>query len=191
MGQSTKEEDDKHYKKVPISFYIPQLLASLSIVLLGIFPSLLLEWTESFVVFLRLNHTILESSFILSSTVGSFHGGVVMGVFGILFALILAIFLKAKSKAIMKKENFDISFCGEIPTKENTLHYGYGMGQELQRISFVKVILKNSSKYFWETFSNTLNNSANIVKNIHSLTTQTTSLLMVLFFTILLFIGIQ
>lgn len=190
LGQPTGAEED-NYKKVPVSFYIPQFLGAAVLVILGIFPSLIVPLFNKVLLYLGLQSVPYTSVFELNSTFASFNGAVLMGVFGGLFVVILALFMKIKNEAVNVKDRLDISYCGEVPDNDVNLHYGYGMARELKRISFIKVILQNSANFFWERIAIISTESSIILKRVYSLSVQNVGILIFAFFTLLLFIGVE
>ncbi len=190
LGQPTNLEEST-YKKVPVSFYIPQFLGAAVLVILGIFPSLIVPIFNEVLLSVGLKSMPYTSIFELNSTFASFNGGVLMAVFGGLFVVILALFMKINNEAVTVKDRLDISYCGEVPDKDVNLHYGYGMGKELKRISFIKVILQNSASFFWERIATVSKESSIIAKKLYSLSVQNVGIMIFAFFTLLLFIGVK
>ncbi len=189
LGQPT--HDKREYKKLPISFYIPQFIGAIVVVVLGIFPSLGMVMFNPILIALGFEPTMYESLFELNSGFASFNGGVLMGIFVTVFLILLAMVVSMKNRAIIVKNRLDISYCGEVPQSNINLHYGYGMGKELTRISFIGVILNNSAKPYWERIATMTADGSLFIKKLYSLGTQNIGLLIVLFFTVLLFIGVQ
>jgi len=187
LGQSTN--DIEQYKKIPNSFYIPQIIGAIVVIVLGIFPSLIVPFFNDILVSLGLEAFDFTSIYELNTTISSFNGAVVMGVFIGLFMIILAIFMSIKNKAIKNKDRYDISYCGEVPIDDVNLHYGYGMGQELKKVSFIKVILENSSSKLWNKIEKIVLDISIVIKRLYSLATQNIIILILLVFTIVLFIG--
>lgn len=189
LGQPT--HDKSGYKKLPISFYIPQFIGAIVVVVLGMFPSLGMVAFNPILISLGFEPTLYESLFELNAGFASFNGGVIMSIFGGLFLLILMMVVLMRNKTVMVKDRLDITYCGEVPQANINLHYGYGMGKELKRISFIGVILNNSSKPYWERISTITRDGSMFVKKLYHLGTQNIAMLILIFFTILLFIGVQ
>ena len=189
LGQPTGDKEE--FKKLPISFYIPQFLGAIVLVVLGIFPSLGMVIFNPILSSLGLEITTYQSLFELNSGFASFNGGLLMALFGTVFVLILVMVMSMRNRVVSVRDRFDISYCGEVPDENINLHYGYGMGKELGRISFIKVILENSSKTFWERISIIVKDSSLFLKKLYGLSVQNIGLLIILFFTILLFIGVE
>lgn len=189
LGQAT--HDTTNYKKLPVTFYIPQFIGAGILVLLGILPSLGTQVINPILSSLGFEPTVYATLFELNSNFASFNGGALMAIFVTIFILLLAMMVSIKNQSLKVKDRYDISYCGEIPQKENNLHYGYGMGQELKRIGFIKVILNNSVSPYWEHLSQLTSSGSQTSKKLYSLTIQNSGLLMLLFFTVLLFIGVQ
>ena len=189
LGQPT--HDKSEYKKLPISFYIPQFIGVIVVITLGIFPSLGMMAFNPILISLGFEPTLYESLFELNAGFASLNGGVIMAVFTGFFVLILLMVISMRNKTLMVKDRLDITYCGEVPNPNTNLHYGYGMGQELKRISFIGVILNNSSKPYWERISTITADGSMLIKKLYGLGTQNIGLLILIFFTILLFIGVQ
>jgi len=189
LGQATDEVTE--HKKLPTAYYISQFIGAVVLIVLGIFPSLGMVVFNPILTTLGFEPTSYQSLFELNSGFASFNGGMLMTIFGGIFILILAIVISLKNKTVKVKDRFDISYCGEKPNPNINLHYGYGMGQELKRVSFIKIILENSSSHYWERLSTITKDSSGLLKKLYNLTVQNVGILIILFFTILLFIGVQ
>jgi hypothetical protein len=174
-----------------VGFYIPQFIAAIILVVLGILPLLGIVPLNPILDSLGFEVSSYSSLFELHTAFASFNGGVLMGLFGVVFALILWLVTSVKSKAVMARDRYDISYCGETPDPQNNLHYGYGIGEELRRISFIGVILANSTAAYWEHISKLSSDSSLMLKKLYSLGTQYVGLFVLLFFTILLFLGVR
>jgi NADH-quinone oxidoreductase subunit M len=188
LGQPTQIKDK--YRKIPLGFYIPQFVGATILIVLGILPSLGTLEFNPILSSLGLDTTSYSSLFELNSSFASFNGGALMAIFGVVFVVVLAIVISMKNRVVNVRDRFDISYCGEVPDKDINLHYGYGIGEELKRISFIKVILKNSSSAIWQRVVNVTQDISMIVRRFYSLSSSHVGLVMILFFTILLFIGV-
>jgi len=91
-----------------------------------------------------------------------------MGAFGIIFVVILAFMLWHHSKAKNVANRFDIAYCGEVPNEATHLHYGDGIGKELKRVGFIKTILNNSSRYFYDNLAKQVNSFSNLFRKLYS-----------------------
>jgi len=189
LGQASGDKEG--YRELPVGFYIPQFIAAIILVVLGILPSLGIVPLNPILDSLGFEVSSYGSLFELHTAFASFNGGVLMGLFGVVFALILWLVTSVKSKAVMARDRYDISYCGETPDPQNNLHYGYGIGEELRRISFIGVILANSTAAYWEHISKLSSDSSLMLKKLYSLGTQYVGLFVLLFFTILLFLGVR
>ncbi len=187
LGQPTQPKEE--HKKVPMSFYTPQFIGATVLVVLGISPSLAMKVFNPILASFGFETTSYQSLFELNSSFASFNGGVLMALFGTVFVVLLAMFISMKNRAVLVKDRLDISYCGEVPDKNINLHYGYGMGKELKRVSFIKVILENSVNAFWDRFATIALDSSLILKKLYNLSVAHVGVLIILFFTILLFIG--
>jgi NADH-quinone oxidoreductase subunit M len=189
LGQPT--DSIKEYKKLPIGFYISQFIGAIVLVALGALPSLGIEIFNPILLSLGFKPTAYQTLFELNNSFASFNGGVVMSIFVVIFLVILAIVTSIKNRVIKAKDRLDISYCGETPAPNSNLHYGYGIGKELKRVGFVKLILENSVAPYWERVSTITKDSSILVKNLYNLTVQNIGVLIIIFFTILLFIGVK
>ncbi len=187
LGQPTHEKSE--FKKLPMTFYIPQFVGAIILVVLGFLPSLGIALFNPILASLGLDISSYQSLFELNSSFASFNGGVLMALFCTVFALLLIAFISMKNRARDVRDRFDISYCGEVPDKDINLHYGYGMGKELNRISFIKVILENSSNVFWKRWSTITKDSSIFLKKLYSLSSDHVGLLIIIFFIVLLFVG--
>ncbi len=190
LGQRTSDSVDS-YPKIPVSFYIPQIIGVLVLVVLGTTPGVIVPAFNSILTSIGMESVAYESIFVLGSNFASFNGGVIMGALGIIFVVILLFFVKLKNRAVRARDRFDISYCGEIPKADVNLHYGYGMGKELSRIGLVKLILKNSSHTLWKRISQIFADASNIMQRVYNISAQSVGLLIFTFFTILLFVGVK
>lgn len=190
LGQPTFE-GTKSYPKIPISFYIPQIVGALVLVVLGTTPGLIVPAFNSILSSLRFDAVAYTNIYELGSSFASFNGGVIMGAFGIIFVVILLLFMRLKNRSVQARDRLDISYCGEIPKADVNLHYGYGMGRELSRIGLIKVILENSSHMLWNRVSQIFADASSVVQRLYSISAQSVGLLIFAFFTILLFIGVK
>jgi len=187
LGQEAKR--DTQYKKIPFGFYISQTVAALLLILLGVFPSIIIPYINTILQNLGLSQVMFIDIYSLNTTFGAFNGFAIMGGFGLIFAVVLVLFLKGKVKS--NKDRYDISYCGEVPNENTNLHYGYGMGRELSRIEFINLILKNSTKNFWNIIKSIIDDLAKLFEKIYFISIQNIVLLSFLFFTILLLFGVS
>jgi NADH-quinone oxidoreductase subunit M len=189
LGQST--HSIKEHKSLPIAFYISQFIGAMVLIILGIFPSLGLVVSNPILISLGFEPTLYNSLFELNSGFASFNGGVLMLVFVGIFSLILLIVSSLKNRIRERRDRYDISYCGEVPHPNSNLHFGYGVGEELRRVSFIKIILENSVAPYWERVAQVTKDSSFILKKLYNISVQNVGLITVIFFTILLFIGVQ
>ena len=189
LGQPT--HDISTYKKVPKSYYIAQFVGAVVLLVLGAMPSLLTQFTNPILSSLELNSTVISSLFVMDSGFASFNGGAIMSIFILIFALLFIILYRLKNRTKEVNNRLDISYCGEVPNPKNNLHFGYGIGEELRRISFVKLILNNSSQPYWQHIATITKDSSLLLKNLYSSSIQNIGLVSIIFFVILLFIGVK
>jgi NADH-quinone oxidoreductase subunit M len=155
-------------KEVPLSFLLPQYLLALLLILIGTFPALIVPYLNAILKELSLAPLVFSDSTTLITSYAQYNGAVVMAAFIAVFITVLLIFISLRSKAKEVKNRFDIAYCGEKPNEATHLHYGYGMGKELQRIGFVKLILKNSVGVFYDFFAKQVLSFSDIFRKIYS-----------------------
>jgi len=179
-------------KPLPIGYYVSQYIGAILLIVLGIFPSLAIELFNPILGFLGFKPTVYQSLFELNSSFASFNGGVIMGVFGAVFIVILLIAISIRNNRTVKnRDKLDISYCGEVPDPDVNLHYGSGMGRELRRIKFIGFILNNSLSPYWRLVALTTRDGSMILKRLYAQSTQSVGLLIVIIFTILLYMGVS
>ena len=189
LGQATQSVS-KH-QKLSLCYYIPQWVGAILLVVLGVFPALASMVINPVLASLGFTLTSTESLFVLDAGFASFNGGVLMLVFGSIFVLVLLVAASMKNRTRQVRDRYDISYCGETPDPKLNFHYGYGIGEELRRIGFIRVILKNSVQPYWERVALIAQDSSQLLKKLYSQTVQHVGLLTILFFVILLFMGVQ
>jgi NADH-quinone oxidoreductase subunit M len=155
-------------KEVPLSFLIPQYILAFVLITLGAFPALVVPYFNQILQETGKNAIAFDSYTTLSSGFASYNGLVIMAAFGAIFVLVLLFFTSLRSKVKEAKDRFDVAYCGEEPTEATHLHYAFSMGKELQRVGFVAVILKNSSKYFYEYLAAQTTAFSEIFRKIYS-----------------------
>jgi len=190
LGQPT--HDVTTHKRLPKSYYTPQILGAVVLFILGIMPSLLtVLFTNPIATSLELKSRIVHSLFVMESGLSSFNGLAIMLIFIIIFTALFLLLYRLKNESKRVQDRLDISYCGEVPNPKSNLHFGYGVGEELRRISFVKAILNNSTQPYWQHISTLVKDSSLLVKSLYSSSIQNIGLLSLLFFIILLFIGVK
>jgi NADH-quinone oxidoreductase subunit M len=189
LGQPTQPLSQ--HKKLSLCYYVPQWIGAILLVTLGIFPSLGTIVLNPILASLGFEVTAYQSLFILDGGFASFNGGILMLVFGSIFAWVLLITTSMKNRTRQVRDRLDISYCGEVPDPKINLHYGYGIGEELRRIGFIRVILQNSVAPYWERIATVAGDSSLLLKKLYGLTVQNVGVVTILFFVLLLFMGVQ
>jgi len=184
-------DDKTEHKELPNTYYVPQIIGSIVLIVLGLFPSFGTMIINSTLTTLGFEPTIYRSLTELNGGFASFNGAMIMTIFASIFIAVLLISLALKNRLRERRDRYDISYCGETPNPSVNLHYGYGVGEELRRISFIGVILRNSSQASWERLATITKDSSILLKQLYSLTVQNIGVLTLLFFTILLFVGVK
>ena len=167
LGHPTSKKLEE-VKEVPLAFLIPQYILALILLVLGTLPGLVIPYFNTILAELGLKALPFESVTDLSTQTGSYNGLVLILAFVVVFALILLVLRSVHSNARETKDRFDIVYCGEVPNEGTHLHYGFSMGKELKRVSFIGTILKNSSRYFYEYLSRQLFSFAGFFRKIYS-----------------------
>jgi len=178
-------------KEVSISYLIPQIVLSLLLILTGAYPGAFIKVINPILKEFSLSLIPYDGLGIMDSAVGNFNGLFIISAFVILFLLILLLIWKIKSKAKNNLNRFDISYCGEIPAQNTSLHYGYGFGMELHRIKFVNAILKRSSSSFYETLATQTKKTSELFSRMYYGNIHNTVIIIVLFFSVLFFVGVN
>jgi len=155
-------------QEVPLSFLIPQYILAGVLIVLGTYPALVVPYLNTILTELHLKTIEFSNYATLTTAFAEFNGLVVISAFGAIFLVVLFIFINLRTKVKEAKNRFDIAYCAEEPNEATHLHYGYSMGKELQRVEFIKTILSNSVKYFYDYIALQTVNLSDIVKNIYS-----------------------
>ena len=190
LGQPTNPKTEA-YPKIPVSFYLPQILGAFILITLGTMPGIVIPTFNTIVGSIGFEPVVYRGVFEVGSSFASFNGGVIMGAFGVIFALVLLLFWRLKNRSVKPRDRLDLSYCGEIPSPDVNLHYGYGMGRELSRIGLIKLILANSSHTLWKRVSALFGDISVIMQKLYTISAQSMGLLIFVFFTILLYIGVK
>jgi len=190
LGHPTSREIEST-KEVSYSYLIPQIVLALILILTGAFPGAFIKVVNPVLKEFSLKSIPYDKPSIMHSAVGDFNGLFIMSAFVVIFVLILLLVLKIKSKATNSLNRFDISYCGEIPTVNTRLHYGYGFGTDLHRINFANQILKRSSSGFYESLSTQTKKLSELFNRAYRGNIHNTMIVILLFFSILFFIGVS
>ncbi len=178
-------------KEVPVSYLIPQIVLALLLVLTGAFPGAFIKVINPVLEEFSLSQIPYDGLGIMDSAVGNFNGLFIMSAFVVLFLLILLLIWRIKSKAKNNLNRFDISYCGEVPSQDTSLHYGFGFGTELHRIKFVNAILKRSSSNFYESLATQTKKTSELFSRMYYGNIHNTMIIILLFFSALFFIGVN
>ena len=167
LGHPTNKKLES-VKEVPWSFLIPQYLLSFALIIIGIFPALVVPFFNKILSEFNLKKIAFSDYTTLITPHAEYNGFVVMGAFGLIFVVVLLVFMNTRSKAKNVKDRFDIAYCGEVPTENTHLHYGYSMGKELKRVGFINTIYKNSTKFFYDYLAKQMLSFSDIFRKIYS-----------------------
>ena len=190
LGHPTSK-DLETQKEVPISYLIPQVILALLLVATGAFPGAFIKVINPILIEFSLNTIPYTSMGVMQSAVGNFNGLFIISAFVVIFVFILLLIWRIKSKAKNNLNRFDISYCGEVPSKNTQLHYGYGFGTDLYRIKFVNAILKRSSSPFYEALATQTKKTAGLLSRMYYGNIHNTMIIILLFFSALYFIGVN
>jgi len=190
LGQPTSVKTAS-YPKIPVSFYIPQVLGAVILIVLGTVPGVIVPLFNGILESVGFAAVADKGMYVLGSSFASFNGTVIMGVFGLIFVLVLFAFSRLRNRSVKAKDRLDISYCGEVPRADSNLHYGYGMGRELSRIGLVGLILSHSSHALWNRVKILFGDLSGITQRLYAISAQSMGLLIFAFFTILLYIGVK
>ncbi len=178
-------------KEVPLSYLVPQIILALLLILIGTFPGAFVEVINPVLKEFMLPLIPYEGIGVLHSAVGSFNGLFIMSAFALIFVLILLLVWRINSKAKNNINRFDISYCGEVPSSDTPLHFGYGFGTDLYRIKFVNAILKRSVSNFYEPLATQTKRASELMSRMYYGNIHNTMLIILLFFSALFFIGVN
>ena len=178
-------------KEVPISYLIPQIILALLLVLTGAFPGAFIKVINPILKEFSLSLIPYDGLGVMHSAVGNFNGFFIMSAFVVLFLLILLLIWRIRSKAKNNLNRFDISYCGEVPSQNTSLHYGYGFGTELHRIKFVNAILKRTSSNFYESLATQTKKTSELFSRMYYGNIHNTMIIILLFFSALFFAGVN
>lgn len=178
-------------KEVHISYLIPQVILAIALVGLGAFPGAFMSVINPILKEFLLTPILNDSLGVMHSAVGDFNGLFIISAFVIIFVLLLLLVLRIKSKVANNLNRFDFSYCGEVPNKDTSLHYGYGMGSELHRIKAVNAILKRSSSVFYEYLAIQTKKTSELLSLMYNGNIHNTAIIILVFFSVLFFIGVN
>ncbi len=178
-------------KEVSIHYLIPQIILALLLVLTGAFPGAFIKVINPILKEFSLSTIGYDGLGVMQSAVGNFNGFFIISAFVVIFLLILLLIWRIKSKAKNNLNRFDISYCGEVPTADTSLHYGYGFGTELYRIKFVNAILKRSSSHFYESLATQTKKTSELFSRMYYGNIHNTMIIILLFFSALFFLGVN
>jgi NADH-quinone oxidoreductase subunit M len=156
-------------REVPFVFLLPQYLIAAVTVGIGAFPGAVVPAINSVLAESGLALLPYSSATQLGTQSGSYDGLVVILAFVLLFAAVLWLLLSIKHNRVKEaKDRFDIAYCGEVPNEGTRLHYGYSMGKELKRVSFVGAILRHTSAVFYLFVSRQLFAFAGMLRRLYT-----------------------
>ena len=178
-------------KEVSVSYLIPQIVLALLLILTGAFPGAFIKVINPILKEFSLSLIPYDGLGVMHSAVGNFNGLFIISAFVVLFLLILLLIWRIKSKAKNNLNRFDISYCGEVPSQNTSLHYGYGFGTELHRIKFVNAILKRSSSNFYESLATQTKKTSELFSRMYYGNIHNTIIIILLFFSALFFAGVN
>jgi len=167
LGQPTNYKLEK-VKDVSIWYLFPQYIISLILITIGTFPALIVPYLNQILKQFNIINIEYKNSAILTTNIGSFNGEIVMYSFIGIFVIILLFLYSLNSDTKTVKDRFDIVYCGEEPNSNTPLHYGFSLGQELERVKFINIIWKNSSSYFYNSLADITIGISTIFRKLYS-----------------------
>jgi NADH-quinone oxidoreductase subunit M len=190
LGQPTARKANTPSPRIPVSFYIPQLLGGGILVALGMLPGAIIPFFNIIAKSLGFAPVTPLGIFALGDAFAAFNGGMIWVAFGGIFVVILLIFLLLRNRSVAPRDRLDISYSGEIPRADVNLHYGYGMGRELSRIGGIGLILRHHAHALWGRVETITADASHLARQLYTITAQNTAWLIVAFFTILLYLEV-
>ncbi len=161
---ATKEMTEA--KEVPALLWIPQIALMLVLMLTGMFPGYVVPFINKSLAALGFGVSFAsQNAYSLAAGLGGFNGFTVMNVLGVIFVVVLVkftIFLP-KSK---KLHRLDIYYAAETPTEDTPLHYGYGIGAEIERIPWVGSSLRRHITSFYFKVAEQIGGVASVLKDV-------------------------
>ncbi|MEA1982875.1 MAG: proton-conducting transporter membrane subunit, partial [Campylobacterota bacterium] len=167
LGHPTNKKLES-VKEVPFSFLLPQYVLAFVMIALGTYPALLVPYFNEILSELGLNAIDYSDIATLHSGFAEYNGFVVMSAFGVIFVIVLGVFVNLRSKAKEAKDRFDIAYCAEEPNEATHLHYGFSMGKELRRVGFINLIYTNSVKPFYDYLAKQTLNFSELLRKIYT-----------------------
>lgn len=152
-------------KEISPMYIIAMIVPFILLVVTGMFPSLIYKVINP--ILSNMNYEIVEqgSTHVLASALGDYNGFVVMNTFAGAFFIIWALFSLVKAKG-RNLHRLDIAYAAEIPTEETPLHYGTGIGHEINRIPFIGYWLQKSTKGFYKYIHSFTVSLSSVVRSI-------------------------
>ncbi len=190
LGHPTSKELENQ-KEVHFTYLIPQIILAILLVGTGAFPGLFVKVINPVLKEFALTPIPYSGAGVMHTFIGDFNGFFIITAFAAIFIVILLIVVSLRSKAIRNKDRFDLSYCGEVPGEKTPLHYGYSIGKELHRITFVNMILKRSVSNFYEALALQTKKSSELLSRMYCGNIHNTAIAILIFFSILYFIGVR
>lgn len=135
LGQPTIVEPQA-IKEIPWSHRIGLFLLMAMLMALGMFPGSVMPFINAILVEAGLMVLPVSGIHEVLTPIGHVAGSWVMVTFGVSFVVILLLFSLHRVKT-RHVHRLDIAYAGEAPTEKTPLHFGLGMGYELDRIPWV------------------------------------------------------
>ncbi|QEN03903.1 sodium:proton antiporter [Thiospirochaeta perfilievii] len=162
LGHPT-ECDPNDIKETPLGYRLAVILPLILLIITGMYPSLIYKIINPILGEIGFGSINQDNPQVLSSLLGSYNGFVVMLTFGITFVVILFLFslVKGKSRDVNR---LDIAYAGETPEDSYPLHYGHGMGQEIDRIPFIGFWLSKTTKGFYRYIHSLMDQLSSLIR---------------------------
>ncbi len=153
-------------KEVPVFLWVAQIPLMLALMVFGMLPGLIVPYLKGAIASLGFSVSFSSSNvFTLAAALGGFNGFVVINVLGVVFVVVLIWFTLFMPKS-KKLHRLDIYYAAETPTDETPLHFGYGIGAEINRIPWVGASLNRHISKFYERLAEQINGIAGVLKDV-------------------------
>ncbi len=153
-------------KEVPGFLWVPQIVLMMVLMLTGFFPGYIVPFIETAMKGIGFSVAFNSTSaYTLSAALGGFNGFVVINVLGAIFVFVFVWYTLffPKSKRLHR---LDIYWAAETPDENTPLHYGYGIGAELDRIPWVGMSLRTHITRFYEKTGEQISGIASVLKDV-------------------------
>jgi NADH-quinone oxidoreductase subunit M len=181
LGQ--EEEETKDIKEAPLRMTVPMIILSLSTLLFGVYPGLLLDPISSAMSYLGNFNNTYETSILFNDWGNLVNMNTIMSAIGIIFVIVAVIITIIGYKKTRYVTTKDIHTSGEIPTENENLTYAVDFYKPFERA--LGSVLKPSVDKFFTYFGNLLEESFEHLRYIYTGNGQTYAMYVMVFLLIL------